>query len=100
MQEIARLICKLYLASKSCWMAFIEIELLISRVQYLEEVNSRPGKIPVDKSVSVKVKEMIRSGELISFMQVEAVFNFLAEKTAEACSFGCHNRRQERSLCL
>ena len=64
-------------------MAFIEKELLMSRVQYLEEVNSRPGKVPVDKSVSKKVKEMIQSGELISFMQVEAVFNFLAEKTAE-----------------
>lgn len=64
-------------------MAFIEKELLISRVQYLEEVNSRPGKLPVDKSVTAKVKEMIQSGELISFMQVEAVFNFLAEKSAE-----------------
>ena len=64
-------------------MAFIEKELLISRVQYLEEVHSRPGHIPVDKSVATKVKEMISEGELISFMQVEAVFNFLAEKTVE-----------------
>jgi hypothetical protein len=64
-------------------MAFIEKELLISRVQYLEEVNSRPGKTPVDGSVTTKVKEMILAGELISFMQVEAVFNFLAEKTSE-----------------
>lgn len=64
-------------------MAFIEKELLISRVQYLEEIHSRPGKTPVDKAVATKVKEMILSGELISFMQVEAVFNFLAEKTVE-----------------
>lgn len=61
-------------------MAFIEKELLISRVQYLEQVHSRPGAKPVDKSIADKVKEMIQSGELFSFMQVEAVFNYLVEQ--------------------
>lgn len=61
-------------------MAFIEKELLISRVQYLEQVHSRPGAQPVDKSITDKVKEMIQSGELFSFMQVEAVFNYLVEQ--------------------
>jgi hypothetical protein len=64
-------------------MALIEKELLISRVQYLEEVHSRPGMSPVDKSVSTKVKDMIRSNELISFMQVEAVFNYLVDHATD-----------------
>lgn len=64
-------------------MALIEKELLISRVQYLEEVHSRPGMSPVDQSVSTKVKDMIRSGELISFMQVEAVFNYLVDHSTD-----------------
>ena len=67
-------------------MAFIEKELLISRVQYLEQVHSRPGMQPVEKSVTEKVKQMIQSGELISFMQVEAVFNYLVEQKSSDSS--------------
>lgn len=63
-------------------MAFIEKELLISRVQYLEQIHSKPGMQPVDKSITNKVKEMIQSDELISFMQVEAVFNYLVEQAS------------------
>jgi len=74
-------------------MAFIEKELLISRVQYLEQVHSRPGMQPVEKSVTEKVKQMIQSGELISFMQVEAVFNYLVEqKSADSSQLEEHAR--------
>ena len=61
-------------------MAFIEKELLISRVQYLEEVHSRPGHIPVDKSVATKVKEMISEGELISSCKLKQFLIFLLKK--------------------
>ncbi len=65
-------------------MAFIEKELLIGRVQYLEKINSRPGLPKVNKNIIVKVVEMIQAGELITFMQVEAVFNYLLENTNNA----------------
>jgi hypothetical protein len=60
-------------------MAFIEKELLIGRVQYLEKVNSRPGLPTVNEGIIEKVVEMIQEGQLITFMQVEAVFNYLLE---------------------
>lgn len=60
-------------------MAFIEKELLIGRVQYLEKINSKPGLAKVNEGVINKVIEMINEGELITFMQVEAVFNYLLE---------------------
>ena len=62
-------------------MAFIEKELLVGRVQYLEKINSKPGLSKVNEGIITKVVEMIQSGELITFMQVEAVFNFLLENT-------------------
>jgi hypothetical protein len=62
-------------------MAFIEKELLIGRVQYLEKINSKPGLPEVNEGIMVKVIEMIQSGELITFMQVEAVFNYLLENS-------------------
>ncbi len=60
-------------------MAFIEKELLIGRVQYLEKINSKPGFPAVNKEVINKVIEMITQDTLITFMQVEAVFNYLLE---------------------
>lgn len=60
-------------------MAFIEKELLIGRVQYLEKINSKPGYPVVNKEVINKVIEMITEDKLITFMQVEAVFNYLLE---------------------
>ena len=62
-------------------MAFIEKELLVGRVQYLEKINSKPGLPTVNEGIITKVVEMIQSGELITFMQVEAVFNYLLENT-------------------
>ncbi len=61
-------------------MSEIAKELLIGRVQYLEEMHLRPGSVKLDKKVAEKVKSLILSGELTSIMQVEAVFNFLVEK--------------------
>lgn len=60
-------------------MAFIEKELLIGRVQYLEKINSKPGLPKVNEGVVNKVIEMIQEDQLITFMQVEAVFNYLLE---------------------
>ncbi len=60
-------------------MAFIEKELLVGRVQYLEKVNSKPGLPAVNEDIIKKVVDMIQSNELITFMQVEAVFNYLLE---------------------
>ena len=60
-------------------MAFIEKELLVGRVQYLEKINSKPGQSDVNKDVVNKVVEMIHQDKLITFMQVEAVFNYLLE---------------------
>ena len=62
-------------------MAFIEKELLIGRVQYLEKINSKPGLPEVNEGIISKVVEMIQGGELITFMQVEAVFNYLLENS-------------------
>jgi len=62
-------------------MAFIEKELLIGRVQYLEKINSKPGLPTINKRIITKVIEMIQSGDLLTFMQVEAVFNHLVENS-------------------
>ncbi len=61
-------------------MSEIAKELLIGRIQYLEEMHLRPGSTTLDKKVVKKVKNLILSGELTSIMQVEAVFNFLVDK--------------------
>lgn len=60
-------------------MAFIEKELLIGRVQYLEKINKKPGFPAVNKEIINKVIELITEDKLITFMQVEAVFNYLLE---------------------
>ena len=60
-------------------MAFIEKELLIGRVQYLEKINSKPGLPAVKKEIINKVIELITEDKLLTFMQVEAVFNYLLE---------------------
>ena len=62
-------------------MPFIEKDLLIGRVQYLEKINSKPGLPGVHQDIVAKVIEMINGGELITFMQVEAVFNHLLEQS-------------------
>lgn len=64
-------------------MPFIEKDLLIGRVQYLEKINSKPGLPGVHENIISKVVHMISEGELITFMQVEAVFNHLLEQTNE-----------------
>ncbi len=63
-------------------MSQIAKELLIGRIQYLEEMHLRPGSIELDERIVKKVKALVLSGELTSIMQVEAVFNFLVEKQA------------------
>lgn len=60
-------------------MAFIEKELLIGRVKYLEKINSKPNQPPVNKEIISKISNMISEGRLITFIQVEAVFNHLLE---------------------
>jgi DNA-directed RNA polymerase subunit F len=60
-------------------MPFIEKDLLIGRVQYLEKINSKPGHTAVNQDIIDKVVDLIKDGELITFMQVEAVFNHLLE---------------------
>ena len=65
-------------------MAFIEKDLLIGRVKYLEKINSKPGQPEVNEGIMEKIAEMIQEGELITFMQVEAVFNYLLENTNTA----------------
>jgi len=61
-------------------MSAIAKELLIGRIQYLEEMHLRPGSTILDEKVVKKVKNLVLDGELTSIMQVEAVFNFLVEK--------------------
>lgn len=63
-------------------MAEIAKELLIGRIQYLEEMHLRPGSADLDEQIVKKVKQLVLNGELTSIMQVEAVFNFLVEKQA------------------
>ena len=63
-------------------MSQIAKELLIGRIQYLEEMHLRPGSIELDERIVKKVKSLVLSGELTSIMQVESVFNFLVEKKA------------------
>ncbi len=67
-------------------MSEIAKELLIGRIQYLEEMHLRPGSAQLDERVVEKVKKLILSGELTSIMQVESVFNFLVEKQASESS--------------
>lgn len=62
-------------------MAFIEKDLLIGRVQYLEKINTKPGMPPINEGIVNKVVELIQDDQLLTFMQVEAVFNHLLEET-------------------
>ena len=61
-------------------MSFIDQSLLIGRVQYLEKINSKPGLPVVHENIIVKVTDLIKEGQLQTFMQVEAVFNHLLEE--------------------
>jgi|GEM_PF-3091275 len=62
-------------------MPFIEKELLLSRVKYLIKIQDKPGSLPINPAIIEKVNQMIESEEILSFMQVEAVFNYLVEKS-------------------
>lgn len=64
-------------------MSEIAKELLIGRIQYLEEMHLRPGSNELDERIVQKVKRLVLDGELTSIMQVESVFNFLVEKQAK-----------------
>lgn len=64
-------------------MSEIAKELLIGRIQYLEEMHLRPGSTELDERIVKKVKKLVLDGELTSIMQVESVFNFLVEKEAK-----------------
>jgi len=63
-------------------MTIIAKELLLGRIQYLEEMHLRPGSVQLDKMIVDKVKKLVSEGELTNIMQVESVFNFLVEKQA------------------
>ena len=63
-------------------MSQIAKELLIGRIQYLEEMYLRPGSDQLDERIVKKVKKLVLDGKLTSIMQVESVFNFLVEKQA------------------
>lgn len=64
-------------------MSEIAKELLLGRIQYLEEMHLRPGSKKLDERIVNKVKKLVLEGELTSIMQVESVFNYLVEKQAE-----------------
>ena len=61
----------------------IEKELLLARLHYLNEIHRKPGTSNIHPNVSPKVKEMILNGNVGSYMEVESLFNFLAEKLPE-----------------
>ncbi len=61
----------------------IEKELLIARLHYLDEMHLKPGASVIHPNVSPKVKEMILNGNVGSYMELESLFNFLAEKLPE-----------------
>ena len=63
-------------------MSKIAKELLLGRIQYLEEMYLRPGSKALDERIVNKVKKLVLDGELTSIMQVESVFNYLVEKQA------------------
>lgn len=63
-------------------MSQIAKELLIGRIQYLEEMYLRPGSDQLDERIVKKVKKLVLDGKITSIMQVESVFNFLVEKQA------------------
>jgi len=63
-------------------MSIIAKELLLGRIQYLEEMHLRPGSVQLNSRIVDKVKKLVLEGELTNIMQVESVFNFLVEKQA------------------
>lgn len=65
-------------------MSKIAKELLLGRIQYLEEMYLRPGSKQLDERIVSKVKKLVVEGELTSIMEVESVFNYLVEKQAES----------------
>lgn len=65
-------------------MSKIAKELLLGRIQYLEEMYLRPGSKQLDERIVNKVKKLVVEGELTSIMEVESVFNYLVEKQAES----------------
>ena len=61
-------------------MSSIKKELLIARLSYLDELSNKPGVKATNPIVRTKVKELIESGEILDYMALESVFNFLGEK--------------------
>jgi len=61
----------------------IEKELLLARLHYLDEINKKPGTTRVHPVICEKVKDLIQEGSVVSYMAVESLFNFLAEKLPE-----------------
>ena len=61
----------------------INKELLLARLAYLDEINEKTGSDPIASRVSEKVRELIQSGEIISYMSLESVYNYLDEKLRE-----------------
>ena len=64
-------------------MVSINKELLIARLNYLDEINNKPGSEPVNPVVRLKVKELVEKGEIATYMALESVYSFLNEKLAE-----------------
>ena len=58
----------------------IEKELLLARVHYLEAIKDKPGSPAIHQNVVEKVKEYIKSGQVVTYMGVESLFNYLIEK--------------------
>jgi hypothetical protein len=61
-------------------MSSIKKELLIARLSYLDEISNKPGTKATSPLVTPKVKELIEKGEIVDYMALESVFNFLSEK--------------------
>ncbi len=61
----------------------IEKELLLARLNYLQAIHDKPGSTVIHPRVFEKVKEYIKTGRIVSYMGVESLFNYLAEKLPE-----------------
>jgi len=61
-------------------MSSIKKELLIARLNYLDELSNKPGTKATNPVIIAKVKELIEKGEIMDYMALESVFSFLVEK--------------------
>ena len=58
-------------------------ELLLARLGYLDEIKESKGIDEIDKMVSQKVKDLVESGEINTYMALESVYDYLDEKLRE-----------------